>query len=317
MDSTGAWVLLQWIQHWQQSGLAISLQKFHKEHEALLELIKSQGDIATAPRRQPLGLLAHIGKATLDGYQELLEFCSFTGEIFVLSLGWLRDPLRIRWHSISSGLQATGFNALIIVGLLSFLIGVVLAYQMGLQLINYGANIFVVDLLGISLFREFGPLITAIILAGRTGSSYAAQIGTMKLNEEVDVLRTLGLSPTELLVLPKFFALIIALPLLAIWADIFGVVGGMVMSKGLLDISYVDFIKRFNKVVELREFYVGLIKTPVFAALIASIGCFQGFQVHGSATSVGRHTTTSVVQGIFMIIVADAGFSVLFGSLGI
>jgi phospholipid/cholesterol/gamma-HCH transport system permease protein len=185
------------------------------------------------------------------------------------------------------------------------------------QLSHYGANIFVVDLLGIALLREFAPLLTAIIMAGRTGSAYTAQLGTMKLNQEFDALQTMGLSPMHMLVLPKIVALLIALPLLTVVADFVGVLGGMIMAKSMLQVSFIDFLSRFSEVVSLKNYVIGLIKTPVFALLIATIGCYQGFQVHASATSVGQRTTTSVVQSIFAIIAADAAFSILFSYLGI
>ena len=165
--------------------------------------------------------------------------------------------------------------------------------------------------------REFGPLITAIIVAGRSGSSFAAQIGTMKINEEIDALCTLGIMPAELLVIPKCVAMIIVLPLLTVWADMFGVFGGMIMAKHMLGISFPDFLHRFQAAVSLASFTTGIYKAPVFGMLIACIGCYHGFQVSQSAASVGRQTTSSVVQAIFLIIVADAAFSILFSALGI
>lgn len=188
---------------------------------------------------------------------------------------------------------------------------------MGLQLRNYGADIFIVDLLGISLFREFGPLITAIIVAGRTASSFTAQIGTMKIKEEIDALQTLGIEPAELLILPKCLALMVVLPLLTVWADIFGVFGGMLMSQHMLEITFGDFLHRFQSAVSISSFVTGMVKAPVFGLIIAAIGCYQGLQVKQSAESVGRHTTQSVVEAIFCIVVVDAIFSILFSYLKI
>ncbi len=217
--------------------------------------------------------------------------------------------------ALTSVIYRNGYLALPIIGLLSFMIGVVITYQMGLQLKNYGANIYIVDLLGISVLREFGPLLTAIMIAGRTGSSYTAQLGMMKLNQEIDALDTMGITPAELLLLPRIAGLVIALPLLTIWSDIFGVMGGMVMSNNMLSITWHDFLHRFPNVVPLRALLIGLGKAPVFALIIASIGCYQGVRVEGSADSVGQNTTRSVVMAIFFIIVADAIFSVVFSKL--
>jgi phospholipid/cholesterol/gamma-HCH transport system permease protein len=185
------------------------------------------------------------------------------------------------------------------------------------QLRQYGANIFVADLVGLSMLREFAPLITAIIVAGRSGSAYAAQIGTMAVTEEIDAMRTIGIEPHELLVLPKILALMVALPLLAVFADVLGVLGGMVMAKTQLGVGFGEFMDRFAKAVSITSYLVGIGKAPVFAAIIAVVGCFQGFRTQGGADSVGRQTTRSVVQSIFLVIVADALFSVAFSVLNL
>ncbi|NJM13497.1 MAG: ABC transporter permease [Synechococcaceae cyanobacterium SM1_2_3] len=226
-------------------------------------------------------------------------------------------PRRFRWAALFSNIETAGVNALPIIALLSFMLGIVIAYQGGQQLKFYGANIFIVDMVSLTMLRELAPLITAIIVAGRTGSSYTAQIGTMQVTEEVDALRTIGISPMDLLVLPKLLALIIALPLLIVFADALSVFGGMVMARALLEVSFEDFIDRFVLVVTPTSFLLGVGKAPFFAAIIALVGCYQGFQVRGGADSVGRQTTVSVVQSIFMVIAADALFSILLGSVGL
>jgi phospholipid/cholesterol/gamma-HCH transport system permease protein len=197
------------------------------------------------------------------------------------------------------------------------LLGVVVAYQSADQLRHYGANIFVVDLIGISMLREFAPLIAAIIIAGRSGSAYAAQIGTMSVTEEIDAMHVLGIVPIEMLVLPKLIGMVISLPLLTVWADMLGVFGGMLTAKAQLDVSFVDFVARLVKAIEMTTYTVGLGKAFVFAIIITMIGCFQGFRTKGGADNVGRQTTRSVVQSIFLVIVADALFSVLFSILKI
>jgi len=240
---------------------------------------------------------------------------AFVGETALVAMGWLFNPRRIRWRVVLFNLRTAGFDALPIVGLLSFLLGVVVAYQGADQLRQYGANIFVADLVGLSMLREFAPLITAIIVAGRSGSAYAAQIGTMAVTEEIDAMRTIGIEPQELLVLPKILALVIALPLLTVFADVMGVLGGMVMAKAQLGVGFGEFMDRFAKAVSITSYLVGIGKAPVFAAIIAMVGCFQGFRTRGGADSVGRQTTRSVVQSIFLVIVADALFSVAFSLL--
>lgn len=212
-------------------------------------------------------------------------------------------------------IRGAGFDALPIVGLLSFLLGIVVAYQGAGQLRQYGANIFVADLVGLSMLREFAPLITAIIIAGRSGSAYAAQIGTMSVSEEIDAMRTLGIAPLDLLVVPKVIALVIALPLLTAFADVLGVFGGMIMARAQLDVGFGEFLDRFVKAVSMTSYLIGICKAPVFAAIIAVVGCFHGFRTKGGADGVGRQTTRSVVQSIFLVIVADALFSVAFSAL--
>jgi phospholipid/cholesterol/gamma-HCH transport system permease protein len=242
---------------------------------------------------------------------------AFIGETTVALLRSIKRPSRIRWRPVLHNMEMAGFNALPIVGLLSFLMGVVIAYQGAGQLARYGANIFVVDLVGLSMLRELAPLLTAVIVAGRSGSAYAAQIGTMKVTEEIDALQTLGIAPMDLLVLPKLLALVVVLPLLTVYADILGVMGGMVMAKSQLDVGFTEFIDRFDEAIKLPSYLVGIGKAPVFAGIVALVGCFQGFQVGGNAESVGHQTTVSVVQAIFLVIIADAVFSVVFNWLQI
>lgn len=245
----------------------------------------------------------------------LQEPLHFLGEV-TASIGTsLVQPRRIRWRVMLFHMQSAGVQALPIVGLLAFLLGVVVAYQGAAQLQLYGANIFVADLVGFSMLREFAPLITAIIVAGRSGAAYAAQIGTMQVTEEVDAMRTLGIEPLEQLVLPKLLALLLALPLLTVFADMAGIAGGMLMAQGRLEVGYTEFLGRLVKAVSVSDYLIGIFKAPVFAGLIVLVGCYQGFRTKGGADSVGRQTTRSVVQSIFLVIVADALFSVAFSVL--
>jgi phospholipid/cholesterol/gamma-HCH transport system permease protein len=229
----------------------------------------------------------------------------------------LLRPRRLRLRAVVAHVERIGLHALPILGLLSFLIGVVLAYQGADQLRTYGAEIFTVNLLGVSILRELGGLLTAILVAGRSGSAFAAEIGTMKVNEEVDAMRTMGLDPVEVLVLPRLLAMVIALPLLTLYASLMALAGGAVMVVGALGITLPQFLNQLGEAVMLSTFWVGLSKAPVFALLIALAGCYEGLQVTGSAESVGRQTTKSVVEAIFLVIVADAFFSILFAQLGL
>lgn len=317
LDSAGAWLIFRTLRQLERMGLAVTIRGLSPEHEALLRLIRTHaaGEGAPGlPRHSSLNRLGRIVWRHLDEFNGLL---AFLGEIAVAMLRSLAHPSLIRWRAVLYNLQISGFNALPIVGLLAFLMGVVVAYQGAVQLVRYGANIFVADLVGLSILREMAPLLTAIIVAGRSGSAYAAQIGTMKVTEEIDALHTIGVSPMELLVLPKMLALLVALPLLTVYADIVGVLGGMIVAQGQLDVSFTDFLERFDDAVKMGTFLAGLGKAPVFAAIIALVGCFQGFRVSGSADSVGRQTTVSVVQAIFLVIVFDALFSVILSWLKI
>ncbi|WP_241464053.1 MlaE family ABC transporter permease [Rhodoferax saidenbachensis] len=263
----------------------------------------------------PLPVLERIGRSVAGVGAQGFALLSFVGETALALLGWFTHPARIRWRPILFNLRTAGLDAMPIVGLLSFLLGIVVAYQGAGQLRQYGANIYVTDLVGLSMLREFAPLMSAIIIAGRSGSAYAAQIGTMQVTQEVDAMRTLGIAPLDMLVLPKLIALVIALPLLTVFADVLGVLGGMLMARAQLGVSFHEFLARFPHAVSTTSYLVGIGKAPVFAVIISVIGCFQGFRTRGGADSVGRQTTRAVVQSIFLVILADALFSIAFSVL--
>lgn len=283
-------------------------------------LYRQVSDLADRPDPAPPArapFVYRVGVAAMDIIDEARRYLAFVGELAVTTAALASRPAHLRWQQMLGVFETAGWGALPILGLLSFLVGVVVAYQAGVQLRDFGANIFIADLIGIAVLREFGPLLTAIIVAGRTGSAFTAEIGTMKVTEEIDALRTIGVSPLEILVLPKVLALLIVMPLLTVFADVFGVLGGMVMAQQMLEVGYYDFVDRLLASVDLSDYLTGLGKAPVFALLIATVGCHQGLQVGASADSVGRHVTTAVVQSIFLIIVADAIFSVAFNVLGL
>lgn len=316
MDTAGAWLLHRTLRRLEAMGCAVELLGQRAEHATLLEVMQPV-ELLPVSVTAKYSWLEKLGAVNWSHVRQLLGMLSFFGEFAQVVLRSLRQPAQIRWRPILYNLQHVGFNALPIVGLLAFLMGVVISYQGAAQLQRYGANIFIADMVGLSILRELAPLMTAIIVAGRSGSAFAAQIGTMKVTEEIDALRTIGIVPMELLVLPKVLALMIALPLLTVYADIMGVLGGMVMAKSQLGVSYTDFLDRFDIAIKLSALMVGVGKAPVFAAIVAIVGCYQGFQAGNRADSVGRQTTMSVVQAIFLIIVADALFSVIFSGLKI
>jgi len=312
VDTAGVWALHHLLQQRKSQGLAVRLQGMRPEHLALMQLVETRAaQVPPAPAaapRQPL--LERLGRRGWHWVEETLGMLQFIGENFVVLARALRRPQHLRVRHVLSNIQQSGFDALPIIGLLSFLIGMVVAFQGSVQLARFGANIYIADLVGLSMLRELAPLMVAIIVAGRSGSAYAAQIGTMKVSEEVDALRSMGVSPLELLVLPKLLAMVIALPLLTVYADFLGVLGGMVVANVHMQVAPYAFLDRFDDAVKLSTFVFGVGKAPVFALIITLVGCYAGFQAQGSADSVGRQTTTSVVQAIFLIIIADAIFSV-------
>jgi len=317
LDTSGAWLLHRTRRDLELAGYTVRLTGLRPEFEALLRLIAARSAPAANVTLPEPGMLARIGGKASQSLQGAFGLLSFLGASAIALVRELLQPRRIRWKSILYNLQTAGVAALPITGLLAFLLGIVIAYQGAEQLSRVGANIYIADLVGLSMVRELSPLITAIIIAGRSGSAYAAQIGTMKVTEEVDALRTIGIAPLDLLVLPKVIALVIALPLLTVYTDIMGVLGGMVMARAQLDVGYATFIDRLDDAVSLTSFLIGIGKAPVFAVIIALVGCYQGFQVNGSAESVGQQTTKSVVQAIFLVILADALFSIAFSWLDI
>lgn len=264
------------------------------------------------PVPPPPDLLTRLGGQALDTLHGAREFAAFTGEM-MLGLGdALLHPSRVRWRDTWLYMQRCGRDGLPIVALISFLMGLISAFQASIQLQQFGADIYVANLVGLSITRELGPLMTAIIAAGRSGAAFAAEIGTMKVSEEVDALAAMGLDRTRFLVTPKVLALLLMLPCLTIFADLVGIVGGLVVATGLLELPSEVYFRQMALYMTMWDINSGLIKSAVFALLIAGIGCLRGFQARAGAESVGRITTSAIVTGIFAIIVADALFTLLF-----
>ena len=320
LDTAGAWLLHRLEQDLVGRGIEVAFAGASERHAPLLEEVRR---IELAPPPHPVEVnalvrvVAELGQGTLDALDEGKRLLSFYGEVLVTLGRVAMQPRRLRLTSFTHHLEQTCLNALPIVGLISFLIGVVLAYQGAGQLARFGAEIFTIDLLGVSVLREIGILLTAIVVAGRSGSAFTAQIGTMKVNQEIDALRTLGLDPQEILVVPRLLALMVALPLLAFYADLMALLGGGLMCLFVLDIPAAQFVTQLDRAITPAMFWVGVVKAPVFAFLIAMVGCYEGLRVTGSAESVGRLTTQSVVVSIFLVIVSDALFSILFNYLGL
>jgi phospholipid/cholesterol/gamma-HCH transport system permease protein len=319
LDTAGAWVLHKLLMRLRGGNVVVTVRGLRPSFAKLLDLVAQQ-TVAAAANPMPAPIppatsIERIGRGTEAVLSQTIALLAFIGENAHALAGCVRHPERFRWRTVLYNVRSAGVDALPIVGLLSFMLGIVVAYQGADQLRQYGANIFVADLVGLSMLREFAPLITAIIVAGRSGSAYAAQIGTMQVTEEIDAMRTLGIAPLEQLVLPKIIAQLIALPLLTVFADFLGVLGGMLMARAQLDVGYAEFGDRFLKAVSVTAYMVGIGKAPVFAGIIAVVGCFQGFRTQGGADSVGRQTTLAVVQSIFLVILADGLFSVAFSAL--
>jgi phospholipid/cholesterol/gamma-HCH transport system permease protein len=316
MDTVGALLMLHLIERIEGAGGTVDLTSLPQRHRELLELVRRPGDLQTPAAAKPLTPLERLGEATLAILLHLYATLAFTGEVARHAAPLLLRPWRVRWASVINEVHAAGVLAIPIVALLSFLIGVVIAYQAGATLDRFGANIFLADMVGIVTLREMAPMITAIVIAGRTGSSYAARIGTMRVTQEVDALRALALPPIELLVIPRILALMIALPLLTVLANAAGLFGGLLISNQMFGL---DLNVAFDRLEQMKNshLWVGLIKAPVFAAIIALIGCHEGMKVRGSAAEVGQATTSSVVQAIFWVIVVDAIFSIVFRELGL
>ncbi len=320
LDTAGAWLLYRTVRRLREAGLEADFRAVKTDHAILLEQVAPNdrpAEVAPPSANAGLEMIRHLGAGTADAVGEAGRLLAFLGLVTTTLARTLIAPRRLRFTSMVHHMEQVGLNAMPIVGLISFLIGVVLAYQGAEQLRQFGAEVFVVDLIGIAVLRELGILLTAIIVAGRSGSAFTAQIGSMKLREEIDAMRTLGLDPVEVLVLPRLLALVVTLPFLAFFADLMGLAGGALMAWVVLDISPLLFIERLNSAVGMWTFGVGIVKAPVFAFLIAIVGCFEGMRVTGSAESVGRLTTRSVVESIFLVIVFDAAFSMFFATVGI
>ena len=321
LDSAGAWLVLRTERALEGRGLTVRVANLRPEIEPLLRKVESSREAVPRERRHHhhhhgfREFVRDVGESTVWFLGQAAELVGFLGLVTITVARTLRRPERLRFISLVTHMERTGVSAMPIVGLICFLIGVVTAYQGADLLHRFGAEIYTVNLIGIGILRELGILLTAIIVAGRSGSAFTAEIGAMKVHEEVDAMRTLGLDPVEILVLPRMFALVLVLPLLAFYANFMGILGGALMSWAALDINLPLFLRQLQSALFGWTFWLGPLKAPFFAVVIALIGCYQGLKVSQSAESVGRLTTVSVVESIFLVIVLDAAFSIVFSYL--
>jgi phospholipid/cholesterol/gamma-HCH transport system permease protein len=314
IDTVGAWMIYRTA---RDTGATIV--GADSDAQRLIDVVSGvdKTQIATPVTPTPLNwLLGEVGAGVILGFTTLLDFLAFFGQTIKAAFELMLHPRRFRLHAVVQHFDNVGVRALGIVGLMSFLIGIVIAQQGAVQLRQFGAEVFTVNLVGRLTFRELGILMTAIMVAGRSGSAFAAQIGTMKITEEIDAMRTIGVVPAEALVIPRLLATVVMMPLLGIYASLMAIIGGGLLCWIVLEIPPATFVQRLREVTPITDFYVGMVKAPVFGAIIAMAGCFQGMQVQGNAEQVGLKTTAAVVQAIFLVIVLDAFFAVFFSSIG-
>jgi phospholipid/cholesterol/gamma-HCH transport system permease protein len=318
VDTSGATLLLRSLTNLNVSTDKLQFENFNPIHKSLITLVANKIDtIRPLRKKENKNLLQLLGESAFKVTAELNQLVSFFGRTVVEFANTITRPKLMRTKELFIVLERDGINAIAICALVTMLIGIVIAYLFGIQIEKYGANIFIVDAVGLAMVRELSPIIVAIIIAGRSGSAFTAHIGAMKINEETDAMQTLGLSPIKVLVLPRVLGLMIALPLLVLVGDISGIIGGMLIADFQLDITFYTFIERLQAVIPVKSFLVGIIKAPVFAIVIALIGCRSGLQVENNARSLGINTTATVVKSIVSVIILNAIFAVVFQELGI
>lgn len=314
-DSAGGAVVVTLRQRLAGRGIPLRLDGSTQAVDAFLALIDADAMESAAPARaQPPapGAVTRIGQAAVEFLADAREVLQFTGEIMIGLWEALLHPGRVRWRETWLYMERAGMDALPIVALISFLMGLIMGFQAAVQMSQFGADIYVANLVGLAIVRELGPLLTAIIAAGRSGAAFAAEIGTMKVAEEVDALQVMGLDRARFLVTPKLLALVLMLPCLTLFADLVGILGGLTVGMAWLDLPFQVYMRQTRVALVAWDVYSGVVKSLAFAVLIAGIGCLRGFQAGTDAESVGRSTTSAVVSGLFLIILADAVFTVLF-----
>ncbi len=319
LDSAGALALLQLESESRRRSMTFEFINLTDKARGIMGLIDPQA--LTAPplitERRTGPILEQVGSETLKILNDFKQVVMFLGELLTALAYDLFHPRSVRWDDVAFYMKRAGVDGLPIVGLISLLLGLILAFMSSLQLKQFGANIYVASLLAIAIVKELGPIMTAILVAGRSGSAFAAEIGTMMVNEEVDALTSMGFSPVRFLAVPKVLATMIVVPLLTLYADLFGILGGVIVGVLGLDLTVYTYLKETQRSLTLLDIITSLIKSGVFAVLISGIGCQRGFQVRGGAEAVGSATTSAVVAAIFLIIVTDSAFALVFQYLHI
>jgi phospholipid/cholesterol/gamma-HCH transport system permease protein len=316
LDSSGAILLVLFKSQAFKVGSSVEFVSKSKNHKRLLRIIEDSVLNKSKIANKKRSYLYNLGKGSVDTFRAILEFIAFMGEFFVKLLVVFSFK-NFRVKELFYFIYSAGIKAIPIISLTAFLVGVVIAYQTIVQLAKFGADIFVVDATAISIARELGPMITAIVVAGRSASSFTAEIGAMKLTQEIDAMKTMGFKPFYFLIIPRVIALVISLPILIFISDIVGIFGAMVATKAQIGLSFDIFIQRLYEVLSLKNYLIGIFKGPFFAVIVALIGSFHGLRVTQNTESIGEETTKSVVNTIFLVIVCDALFSVLFTRLGL
>lgn len=319
MDTSTAWLIHCKAQGCNDAGIETHFRGFKDSHISLIHQVfcVADGPAPAKPQRGLYALLIQLGAATVSSLQHGYAVLTFWGRLLIVIGRCVYQPRSLRLPSVVRHMHEAGVNAIPIVALMAVLISIVLAFQGATELSRFGAEIFTVDLTAIAFTRELGGMLTAVMIAGRSGSAFAAEIGVMQINEEIDALRTMGLDPFELLVLPRVIALLIMLPLLTVLADLMGLVGGAFAIISLIDLPLNLYLEQARLAISGGHFWIGLAKAPIFALIIASVATFRGLQASQSAESVGRLTTVSVVEAIFLVIAADAAISIVLAELGI
>ena len=320
IDSAGAWLISRLHKKLTQGGLDVDFVNMSTSSKQLIDAVISRQIPPSIPqviRTSPFDIFEYIGRLMVTGVKDIIQSLHILGVLTgIVGIGFFR-PKRLRINAIFSHFYKMGVDAVPLILLLSFLIGAILSQQAGFYLTKFSADIFIVDLIGVLILRELGVLLTAIIIAGRSGSAFTAEIGAMKMREEIDALNVIGLSVAEVLVLPRMIALILALPVLTLFADLAAITGGLVTAWLFLDISPTSFVIQIQEKVWVGEFVVGLVKAPVMGAIIAIIASVEGMKVKGSTESLGYQTTQSVVKSIFLVILVDGFFAIFFGAIGV
>jgi phospholipid/cholesterol/gamma-HCH transport system permease protein len=316
-DGAGVAFIVKLQQYQARTGGDLTIHGLQEEFRRLLDIY---GQISIEPppgrRREPLAVVEQVGHAALGVWHDVQTLLTFVGELTVTLLRAARHPRLVRWSDAWLTAERAGVDALPLIALIGFLLGLILAFQSAIPMRRFGAEIFVANLIGVSMLREMGPLITAIILAGRSGSAFAAELGTMKVREEIDALTTMGLEPVRFLVVPRVLAAVTMTPLLAVFANLFGLIGGAVVMRSL-GFPLVTYVNQILSAVTVGDLLGGLFKSLVYGIVVAAIGCLRGLQTTTGASAVGQSTTSAVVSGIVLIAIVDGVFAVVFYALGL